>query len=179
MSGRRGSARVSATKAVPEPLAGPDQLKVHSWYLLNRAAQWLREAVEAALLPLGLRRRHYAALAVIDAEGPLTQRKLSDRIPIDRVAMVSVINDLEAAALAERQPCPGDRRAHALSLTLKGDEVLRKARAAVDAADAAGLAPLSADERSQLDSLARRLCGWEAPEAAAAPRPHPAARRVA
>lgn len=147
------------------PLAGPDQLKVHTWYVLNRAAQRLRELVEGALLPLGLRRRHYAALSVISAEGPLTQRDLSSRIPIDRVAMVSVIDDLEATGLAERQPYPGDRRAYALTLTAKGDGILRKARTLVEAADARGLAPLTPEEKAQLDRLARRLCGWdEAPD---------------
>ena len=182
MSARTSTA--SGLRAVAEktadatPLAGPDQLKVHTWYVLNRAAQRMRELVEGVLLPLGLRRRHYAALSVISAEGPLSQRDLSGRIPIDRVAMVSVIDDLESAGLAQRHPSLEDRRAYALTLTPKGDSILSKARALVEAADAQGLAPLSAEEQAVLDRLARRICGWDgALDTAAKPPPRRTAPR--
>ena len=143
------------------PLSGPPQLKVHPWYVLNRAAQRLRELVEAALLPLGLRRRHYAALSVIAEEGPLTQQELSLRIPIDRVAMVSVMDDLEAAGLAERRKDPSDRRVWRLVLTPKGHQVREQGFAAIEAAEAEGFRALSLSELAQLNRLARRLCGWE------------------
>ena len=81
--------------------------------------------MEAALLPLGLRRRHYAALCVIAEEGPLTQQELSLRIPIDRVAMVSVMDDLEASGLAERRKDPSDRRVWRLVLDTQRPAVAR------------------------------------------------------
>lgn len=168
----RSRSAAGAARSLIPPLPGPDQLKVHTWYILNRAAQRLREMVEAALLTKGLRRRHYAALCVISAEGPLTQSELSGRIPIDRVAMVSVIDDLEAAKLARRQQRLDDRRAYSLTLTPKGEQVLREARALLEAVDAEGLAVLSAEEREQLDRLARRLCGWE-PRAVSKSAPKP------
>ena len=154
-------AALARQRAKSVPLPGPPQLKVHSWYVLNRAAQRLRELVEAALLPLGLRRRHYAALCVIAEEGPLTQQELSLRIPIDRVAMVSVMDDLEAAGLAERRKDPSDRRVWRLVLTPKGHRVREQAAAAIETAEAEGFAALSGAELTRLDRLARRLCGWD------------------
>lgn len=159
----RSKATASAAEEPAWPLPGPPQLKVHTWYVLNRAAQRLREMVEAALLTKGLRRRHYAALLVIDAEGPLTQSELSSRIPVDRVAMVSVIDDLEAMRLATRRQSPTDRRAYLLTLTPKGIRTLAEARALVEAADAEGLSLLAPEDIARLDSLARQLCGWEQP----------------
>jgi MarR family transcriptional regulator, lower aerobic nicotinate degradation pathway regulator len=156
-----GEKELKGSDSVSLPLRGPPQLKAHTWYILNRAAQRLREMVEAALLKKGLRRRHYAALCVIETEGPITQRQLSDRIPLDRVAIVSVIDDLEEAKLAKRQKDPGDRRAYRLELTPKGARLLQEARTLVDAAEAEGLAVLSAGEQAQIDCLAHRLCGWE------------------
>lgn len=153
--------RQARPKPLRDPLPGAAQMKVHVWYNLCRAGQRLREMVDTALLTKGLRRRHYAALLVLGSEAELTQQALSARLPIDRVAMVSLIDDLEALKLVKRQRDPADRRAYLLLLTPKGARVLREARALVDAAEAEGLSVLTPAERSQLNALSRRICGWD------------------
>ncbi len=148
------------TEQTPVPLPAAASLLPQTWYVVNRAAQRLRELVEGALAPLGLRRRHYATLGILAIEGPLSQQALSGRIPIDRATMVQIIDDLEALGLAERQPEPSDRRAYQIALTAPGQSVLREAGRRVAAAETEGLKPLSHAERKTLDRLSRRLCGW-------------------
>jgi DNA-binding MarR family transcriptional regulator len=164
MNTTRASEAEPIPLARPElPLVGPAPLITQSWYVINRAAQRLRERVEAALLPMGLRRRHYASLAVIGTEGRLSQQELGNRIPIDRATMVMVVDDLERLGLVERRQDPADRRAYHILLTANGERALEQAKLRVAGAEVEGLAPLSAEQRRQLDGLVRILCGWEQP----------------
>ena len=153
------SPAIRADLVAPLPSAAP--LLPQTWYVLNRGAQRLRELVEEALLPLGLRRRHYAALGILASDGALSQQGLSSRIPLDPASVVQVIDVLEQLGLAVRQPEPADRRAYQIALTDPGRAVLQDATARVAAAEAEGLRPLSAVERKALDRMCRRLCGWQ------------------
>jgi len=139
---------------------GPDHLQRQTWYLLNRAAQHARETVEAALAPLGLRRRHYAAMGAIHSAGELSQQELSNKIPIDEPRLVAVVDDLEARKLARRLPNPNDRRARLVTLTSKGLRLLDQAHEAIAEAERKSLSPLSTAEQKQLAALSRRICRW-------------------
>jgi DNA-binding MarR family transcriptional regulator len=139
---------------------GPQHLEAQTWYLINRAAQHAREMVEAALEPLGLRRRHYAALGVIHTVGELSQQEISARIPIDEPRLVAVLDDLETRKLARRVPNPKDRRARLVTLTDKGVRLLNQAHEAVAEAERRSLSPLSATELKQLSALSRRILRW-------------------
>jgi len=147
-------------QAAPLPFAA--SVLDQTWYVLNRAAQHLRLAVEDALAPLGLRRRHYAALGLLEAAAPLSQQELANRIPLDRASVVLVVDDLERLGFARRRPDPTDRRVYNIVLTPSGRDALHDARRRVAAAQAAGFAPLTAAEVAMLDALSRRICGWEA-----------------
>jgi len=163
MAAKRARAAVTEASEAPGgalPLTGPTQLVAQSWYVLNRAAKRAREHVEAALQPLGLRRRHYAALGALGAEGALSQQELGSRIPIDRATMVVVVDDLEKLGFVERHADPADRRAYQLHLTPAGTRALADANLRVKAAEDAALAPLSPPQRRQLDRFVRILCGW-------------------
>jgi len=158
---RRATAKSSPIRvalATPLPSAAP--LLPQTWYVLNRGAQRLRILVEEALSPLGLRRRHYAALGILASDGALSQQALSSRIPLDPASVVQVIDVLEQLGLAVRQPEPSDRRAYQIALTERGRAVLQDATARIAAAEAEGLRPLTAAERKALDRMCRLLCGW-------------------
>ena len=169
MSSVRGVARgVASTRVrsdteaeVPAALPAAASLLPQTWYVLNRAGQRVRELVEEGLAPLGLRRRHYAALGILAMEGELSQQALSSRIPIDRATVVQIIDDLERLGLAERRPEPADRRAYQIALTEAGRAMLADATRRIAAAEAEAFKPLSETERRALDRLCRRLCGWE------------------
>jgi DNA-binding MarR family transcriptional regulator len=59
-------------------------------------------------------------LAVIDAEGPMSQRALCRRLRIDKSPMVGLVDDLERLGLAERRRSDADRRIQAIHITDKG-----------------------------------------------------------
>ena len=105
----------------------PQVILERAGFLLNKAAQRIREATEGALKSFGLTGRHLGVLAVIHEKGSLLQWEIGRCIHVDRTTMVQIVDDLEKLGLVERRANPSDRRAHALSLTGKGREVLPKA----------------------------------------------------
>ena len=138
-----------------EPM--PDALAERLGPLLGRAHDAHRRLSLQALAPLGLGVKSVGALTVLDAEGPLSQRRLAERQGIDRTTMVAVVDELERLGAVERRKDPGDRRANALHLTPAGRRLLGEARAAVAGAEEAFLAPLPEAERRRLRRALRSL----------------------
>jgi DNA-binding MarR family transcriptional regulator len=138
-----------------EPM--PDALAERLGPLLGRAHDAHRRLALEALAPLGLGVKSVGALTVLQAEGPLSQRRLAERQGIDRTTMVAVVDELERLGAVERRKDPGDRRANALHITPKGRRLLTRARTAVAGAEAAFLAPLPAAEQQRLRAALRTL----------------------
>jgi DNA-binding MarR family transcriptional regulator len=83
---------------------------------------------------------------------------------IDPSTMVSLIDQLEAAGLAERRPRPTDRRAREVAITPKGRRVLKQARELAARVEDDVLRGLTAPERRQLLTLLRRALGSAPPQ---------------
>jgi DNA-binding MarR family transcriptional regulator len=126
-------------------------------FLLARVGLVATKQFSERIAELGLTVRRWAALNVLDAEGPNTQQFLGRCAGIDPSSMVATVDDLEARGLVERRPHPSDRRAHALNMTAEGREVLAHARRVAREAQDELLAPLSAEERQDLHELLTRL----------------------
>src|SRR5579859_7582100 len=95
-------------------------------FLLNRAAQRIREVTEEALKDHQLIGKHLGILTMIHEKGSIPQHEVGGCMSIDRTTMVDMIDDLEKKGLVERRENPSDRRAYALALTAKGKEILPK-----------------------------------------------------
>ena len=134
----------------------PAPLTIWTNFLLRQASLRVQMHVAEALVPLGLRPTHNAALTVL-AAGPLSQVALAAQLQIDRTSMVGLLDELEHMGLVQRQRNPRDRRAHEVTLTVQGKALLPHAHAQVTVADAVFFAPLSAPELEQLRSLLARL----------------------
>jgi DNA-binding MarR family transcriptional regulator len=130
--------------------------------LLGRAHEAHRADAREALAPFGLSPKGFGALAVLDADGPLSQQRLAERQGIDRTTMVAVIDELEQIGAVERRRDRDDRRAYAVHLTRKGRRLLRSAHGAVVDSEQRFLAPLTAPEQEQLKAALRSLVGNEA-----------------
>ena len=139
------------------PESMPDALAERLGPLLGRAHDAHRRLSLEALAPLGLGVKAVGAMTVLEAEGPLSQRRLAERQGIDRTTMVAVVDELERLGAVERRRDPGDRRANALRLTATGKRLLARARTAVAAAEEAFLAPLPEPERQRLRAALRVL----------------------
>ena len=78
----------------------PDALAERLGPLLGRAHDAHRRLSLEALAPLGLGVKSVGALTVLQAEGPLSQRRLAERQGIDRTTMVAV--EIGRASCRER-----------------------------------------------------------------------------
>ncbi|MCP2326976.1 DNA-binding MarR family transcriptional regulator [Hamadaea flava] len=105
----------------------------------------------------GLRSYHYRLLAALEEWGPVGQADLGRATGVDRSDVVAVLGDLEQLGLVERTVNPSNRRRNIVSITAAGDARLRELDHVIDEVQERVLAPLSADERSQLMRLLRKL----------------------
>ena len=146
---------LAATRAKSVPL--PPSLSVWTGYLLSRSAQQCRSYFDSLVEPLGIHGRHFSVLAVLGEEKPLSQVEMGERLGIDRNTMTLLLDDLEKKELVKRERDPRDRRAHCVTLTDAGREVLVKSTEFAKRTNDEVFAPLSSEERQQLHSLLSRL----------------------
>ncbi len=149
----RQSGRKSAAPGRPTARVG--QLL----FVVQQAAQAL--AAER-LAPLGLSPRAWGVLSTLAESGPMTQIELATTMSIDRTAMVYLIDELEEGALVQRTRHPRDRRAFLIRPTAAGQDLQRRATAALAGAADSLLAPLGDAERRELvDLLAKVAAHWQ------------------
>jgi DNA-binding MarR family transcriptional regulator len=109
-----------------------------------------------ALKSLGLTTALFALLNVLGTREGAIQQELSSDMGIDPSAMVTLIDELEGAGLAERRRRPGDRRAWEVAITPKGRRTLERARGLASRVEDEVLGGLNSAERRQLLTLLRR-----------------------
>jgi MarR family transcriptional regulator, lower aerobic nicotinate degradation pathway regulator len=126
--------------------------------LLRRAHDRAAHALASgALRPLGIELRHFAVLIELHQRGPMNQRDLGAAIGMDKAMIVRVVDDLEAAALVERRPVPGDRRVRQVAITAQGVEVFEAAHRNGDPVAAGLVGHLGPGEFAQLMDLLTRF----------------------
>ena len=99
----------------------------------------------------------YAALEEIFKAPNLDQRTLATAIRFDTSTIGGVIDRLEKRGLVRRNASATDRRVRLLELTSEGKQVLAAMQPAVQSAQHAILAPLSATEQAQLIALTKKI----------------------
>ena len=119
---------------------------------------WRASHVRASeqLESIGLTPALFALLNVIGAREGANQQQLGSTLGIDRSTMVSLIDHLEDAGLANRRPSASDRRAREIAITPKGRRLLQRAREMLSESEAEVLRGLSDEERGELLRLLRR-----------------------
>jgi DNA-binding MarR family transcriptional regulator len=111
--------------------------------------------VAAALETVGLTPARFGLLNLLGALEGANQQELGSAMGIDPSTMVSLIDELEAAGLAKRQPHPKDRRAREVVLTAKGRRLRERGRQMASQVEDEVLGGLSAAERRDLLKLLR------------------------
>jgi DNA-binding MarR family transcriptional regulator len=96
---------------------------------------------------------------MVAAQPGMSQQQLHEKTAIDPSSMVAVIDELEAAGLAERRPDPEDRRARTIFLTDRGEQTLRRVRALAGELQREFFGALTAEELRTLHALLRKLAG--------------------
>lgn len=97
--------------------------------LTARLADGMGEELERQ----GLTRARAELLWRLDAAGPLTQRALSELLACTPRNVTGLVDALEGAGLARRDPHPTDRRATLVSLTDEGRTTLARWRGGYEA----------------------------------------------
>lgn len=123
-------------------------------YRLRRASMVVESEFNQIFADFGLRRTTFSVLSLIVDNPGLRQSDLAAALSIERPNIVQIIDELEAAKLAERHPAPNDRRAYALQPTAAGQRLFKQAMASARARDAVLTRDLTPE---QLDLLLQAL----------------------
>ena len=127
--------------------------------LLMRASHRGKVIVSEALNGIGLSKYHYAVLAALEDDAPLSQADLSRRTGIDRSDIVAIVNELEGRSAIERMTDPADRRRNLVTMTAAGVDLLGELQRIIDAAQEDLLLHLDAEQREQLTRLLQLTLG--------------------
>ncbi len=134
-------------------LPADDELRV-AWQMLmelvlDQRMRWPEVAAKLGISQAGLR-----ALLAIDPDEPRPMRDLAVAMNCDASYVTAMVDDLERAGYAERQPAPADRRVKTVALTPKGREALQTVQNEL-LAPPDQLSYLPASERAALARLLR------------------------
>lgn len=131
----------------------PAELISSPVFLLKRLGMKAKEESQVAYADAGVHPYHYSILATL-AEGEReTQGAIADALDFDRGQLVGLLDEMEEAGLVERRRDPDDRRRQVVVMTPVGRKMLTKVRTVAQQLDDDFLAPLTADQRKQLQKL--------------------------
>lgn len=146
-----------AESAVPSSPSLAPELADHVSFLLSRALNRMLGAFAPVFVEHGLAGRDFGILLVLARRGALRQIDIAEILRADRTTVMHGVDALQAAKLIRRHPFPGDRRAHAVTITAAGEKLIQRMVPPLAAAEDRFLAPLAVRERRQLLSLLTRL----------------------
>jgi DNA-binding MarR family transcriptional regulator len=121
---------------------------------IARTARRLRQEAGTDLSP-----SLTAALATVDAHGPLTPSELAGRERVQRPTVTRIAGRLEDLGLVTRAADPGDRRSALITITPAGRELLAAAHTRKDAYLSERLDALAPEDRATLERAAALLEG--------------------
>jgi DNA-binding MarR family transcriptional regulator len=124
------------------------------------------------LAPLGLEQRQAGLLIGLAAHEGASQQALGELMGLNATRMVFLVDELEQRGLVERRRNPADRRSHALYLTDRGRDTLRRTQQAVAAHERSLGASLTEAERGQLVGLLRQVAAEQGVSAQSLPGAH-------
>ncbi len=123
-------------------------------YQMKRAEHALRLEMDGALRDLGLTTPQYAALSVLGDEPGLSGAALARRSFVTPQTMNQIVVNLEAAGLVVRRAHPEHGRVLQAYVTERGERLVSRAHAVVEAVEERMLRGLSlTDRRRLLDAL--------------------------
>ena len=102
--------------------------------LLRQAHDRVAAAMDEALAPFGIERRHLMVLMRLHADGPAAASVIWCPDDHDKASIVRIVDDLERLGLASRELVPGDRRLRAVTMTDARPDVFARAHQAAEPA---------------------------------------------
>lgn len=139
-----------------QPPRPPSLLALPS-YLASYVADYGRAHLERELARLNLKLVHNAVLAALDDFGAQSQQELAATLRIDKSHLVKQIDLLEDQGLVQRGVDAHDRRRHRVTLTRRGNALVRDLNRIGRESQRGFLDALSADEQRTLVRLLARV----------------------
>ena len=124
---------------------------------LRRAVNAVNQREGEQMRNAGLTESQFGVLEALLHLGPLCQRELAAKVLKSAGNMTTVVDNLQRRGLVERKREAEDRRVVTVSLTDRGETVIRDAFPRVVTALVGAFSVLTADEQKQLAALCRRL----------------------
>jgi DNA-binding MarR family transcriptional regulator len=153
----------TSTQVLKAAVRPPHELVDSTTFLLKRLGGAIKEEMVEAFRAAGESPSHYSVLALLDESACGTQANIADVFGYDRSWLVGLLDELEEQGLIERRRDPADRRRHLVSLKPAGREKLAQLRTISRSVEDEFLAPLDADQRTQLHELLLRLTAHHDP----------------
>jgi len=132
-------------------------------YQMKRDQHALRLEMDGELRSLGLTTPQYAAMSALEGEPGMSGAALARRSFVTPQTMNGIVANLEAAGVVERSPHPEHGRVLQAHLTKRGEELVSRAHALVEAVEERMLAELGENERLKLAEALRSCADTLAP----------------
>jgi DNA-binding MarR family transcriptional regulator len=124
-------------------------------YSVGRLDRALRQRMGKVTARHGLTVAQYTVLSVLAARGSLSNAQLARRSLVSPQAMNEIIEAMAAKRMVVRRPDPQHGRIVQIGLTARGESVLARCDAAVQALEGEMLAGLNETQRRQFQTLLR------------------------
>lgn len=126
-------------------------------FWINLASRTIVRALDARLRPLGFAMSHLPVLRALAEGAALSQKDLARIARVEQPTMAEMLARMERDGLVQREPNPHDKRGSLVSLTRSARQRFPKARETLLAGEREATANFSADEKTMLLTLLRRV----------------------
>ncbi|MGW9103861.1 MarR family winged helix-turn-helix transcriptional regulator [Priestia megaterium] len=126
-------------------------------FLLSKIAQKMEHSFNLFLQKYEITAREYGILTTLQEESGLSQKKLGEKLRIDRTTVVSLIDHLERLSLVQRVRDFKDRRYYNLVLTEKALKIFKNGKEEVENIENKLLHSLNDEEKAVFKALLTKV----------------------
>jgi len=134
-----------------------DSKAMHAWLIWMKAGRAVREYALLRIEEAGLGESDFRVLEVLLHGGPMPVNTIGPKVNLNPGSVSVAVDRLHKKGLVTRTEDTADRRVRMVSLTDKGDHLIRKVFAEHCRAMEAMFAPLSPAEIASLERLMRKI----------------------
>ena len=126
-------------------------------FLLKEVSRRYVDRFEVRAREISLNLAQAKALVRLEKNEGVSQARLAELAEVDAMAMVRILDRMEAEGLLERRPDPADRRARCLYLTAKAKPILGEIWRLSEEIRAEIFAGVNKEEREQFMNVLERV----------------------
>jgi DNA-binding MarR family transcriptional regulator len=126
-------------------------------FLINDVSRLMRRAFDIKARAIGVTRPQWRMLLTLSRNEGVNQGRLADLLDVEPITLCRMIDRLADAALVERRPDPGDRRAWRVHLTERARPIIDELRILGDQTVEGAVLGLSGPDRDHLTAMLERI----------------------